>query len=241
VVVAVIVTAAGLFLPLLLTKTKAKTAMANCANNMKQVSLAFINWAHDNGKSSAPWGVNMSEGGTRNHPSGLQQNAWFQYAWISNQLLLNPKVLACPSDKQAKHAETFTGSAQGGFVHPNYQDEACSYILGLEGGAGVGVSGPGEDARLLALELFQDFLLIADRNINTSSTTDVCSQSRTPAHRLVVGASRWLPQSDYGHGTIGNVAVWDGSVQKTSAKELNEIIARCDLNSVHCLLPRPPR
>src|SRR5262245_21306794 len=120
VVIAILI---GVLLPMT-SRMKAKSSIAGCASNMKQVSLGFLLWVNDNQKTAYPWRVEAAEGGTKNHKSGLQTNAWFQYAWISNQVL-NPKVFACPADRQAQPADTYTDSAQGGFLHPNYQNQAC--------------------------------------------------------------------------------------------------------------------
>jgi len=234
VVIAIIAILAGLLLPAL-AKAKSKATMAASQNNCKQTSLAFIIWVNDAEQTALPWRVLAQNGGTRNHPSGLQNNSWFQFAWISNELN-NPKVLACPADKQAKPAEDFSASPQGGFINPNFRNESVSYLIGLDAGAN------GADGSVLPFELSQEHLLLADRNLKNQGTTG-CSSGVTPATGITgrPANTAWLEKPNYGHGTIGNVALCDGSVQKPARKELNEICEKADDNgSLHCLFPRAP-
>jgi len=239
VVLTIMILLGGLLLPAL-TRSKVQAAKAGCASNMKQVTLAFIVWVNDPdpAKDFLPWRVDVADGGTRNHPSGLQNNAWFQYSWISNELL-NPRVLACPSDRQAKPADTFTGSAQGGLLNPSYQNAACSYSLGLDGLTNR-IRGSG----LIPFELCPEWPLLWDRNADTKrAPTGSCSSGLDPVYQLTVGSSLWLQKPHYGHGIVGNVGLVDGSVQLTGHNEFNKIIGasncRRECSSFHCLQPRP--
>jgi prepilin-type N-terminal cleavage/methylation domain-containing protein len=69
VVIAIIAILAGLLLPAL-AKAKQKAQLVASASNLKQVVLGVIIWAHDNEKSSTPWRVAYTDGGTRAHPQG---------------------------------------------------------------------------------------------------------------------------------------------------------------------------
>jgi type II secretory pathway pseudopilin PulG len=238
VVLTIMILLGGLLLPAL-TRSKVKAAKAGCASNMKQVTLAFIVWVNDREKDVLPWRVDVADGGTRNHPSGLQNNAWFQYSWISNELP-NPRVLACPSDRQAKPADTFDAAPDGGFLSPAYKNEACSYNLGLEGGSRR------ESSTALPLvpdaEADHEDLLISDRNSNTRPAANgSCSSGLESIHQLTTGDSQWLRQPNYGHGIVGNVALCDGSVLLTRQTELNQLIAKSarENSAVHWLQPRP--
>jgi len=157
VVIAIIAILAGLLLPAL-ASASAKARLVASTSNSKQIALAFIVWVHDHERTSLPWRVDYTEEGTKGTPSGLNNNAWYQFAWISNELN-SPKILACPADKQARPADNFSTAAGGGFLHPQFQNQACSYFIGLDAGAN------GNGGAILPFELSQEHILIGDRNM----------------------------------------------------------------------------
>jgi prepilin-type N-terminal cleavage/methylation domain-containing protein len=235
VVIAIIAILAGLLLPAL-AKAKQKAQLTASGSQLKQMGLAVVVWANDNEQSSTPWRVDQAAGGTRNHSSGLNNNAWFQYAWMSNELV-NPRILACPADKQAKPADSWTLSAGGGFLNALYQNNACSYFVGMDAGASR------TGGAILPFELAQEHIVFGDRNLEaTAGLGGGCSSGVNP----VGGISRpfnsqWLVKPNYGHGAVGNAALLDGSVQKATRKDINLLLEKGDDNgSIHMQYPRPP-
>jgi prepilin-type N-terminal cleavage/methylation domain-containing protein len=235
VVIAIIAILAGLLLPAL-AKAKQKAQLTASGSQLKQMGLAVVVWANDNEQTSTPWRVLATGGGTRNHPSGLNNNAWFQYAWMSNELV-NPRILACPADKQAKPAETWSLSPAGGFLNANYQNNACSYFVGLDAGSSR------NSGAILPFELAQEHIVFGDRNLEaTAGLGGGCSSGVNPAGGINRPFnSQWLVKPNYGHGAVGNAALLDGSVQKATRKDINLLLEKGDDNgSIHMLYPRPP-
>lgn len=235
VVIAIIAILAGLLLPAL-AKAKQKAQLTASGSQLKQMGLAVVVWANDNEQTSTPWRVLQAAGGTRNHSSGLNNNAWFQYAWMSNELV-NPRILACPADKQAKPAETWTLSPAGGFLNANYQNNACSYFLGMDAGASR------TGGEILPFELCQEHVVFGDRNLEApGGLGGGCSSGVNPVGSIGRPFNtQWLVKPNYGHGAIGNAALLDGSVQKAPRKELNLLLEKGDDNgSIHMQYPRPP-
>jgi prepilin-type processing-associated H-X9-DG protein len=54
-------------------------------------------------------------------------------------------------------------------------------------------------------------------------------------------STSWVNKPNYGHGDNGNAALLDGSVQKTTRRDINLLLEKGDDNgSIHMQYPRPP-
>lgn len=236
VVIAIIAILAGLLLPAL-AKAKQKATLTVAVNNQKQLGLAVQSWANDQEQSTTPW---RSPVGSRYTPAGIAaaNNIFFNYLFMSNEIV-NPKILACPCDKEAIPAETW-GTAEGGLANASYRNLSCSYVIGLDAGAKSG-------GAMIPFELAQEHMIFSERNLEpTGGMGAGCSSGITPVGSIAGGAnvipnSSWLVKAKYGHGNVGVIALLDGSVQKTSKFDLNQYLAKSDDGgSVHMQYPRPP-
>ena len=240
---AIILILAAVLLPVG-TKSRGCVLRASCTSNLKQGSLSFIIWVHDQDQGNPPFRTPFWKGGTQvpntstpwpagsTLPSwlGLQNQVWFQFAWISNQLE-TPRVLVCPSDKERKPAVFWSNAAEGGFNHPNYQNRSVSYSLWLDAGLVDGVS---------AFENAQNQILLSDRHLNYDRPASRCSSGFAPVREVLqdTTVTGWQSQARYGHGPIGNIALLDGSVASVSTPGVRELFHRGEDNgTLHYMNP----
>jgi type II secretory pathway pseudopilin PulG len=213
VVIVVIIILVLLLGPALVPRHKDGHRRIRCVSNLKQVILAEQIWIHDNEKSTYHWRTPLVGSGTRNHP--LMDQAWFQWAWISNELGI-PKILVCPADNK-RIADSWS-EAEGGFVNSNSQNNSVSYWIGADAGGGMGEP-DGPFAKTAA------YIISGDRNLSWDGRSD-CSLGIRNAWSIRVGPpSGDLRWTNAIHGQAGNLALSDGSVM-----QLSQIVPR-DLTS----------
>jgi type II secretory pathway pseudopilin PulG len=107
----------GLFFPGP-SHSKAKAVRINCASNLRQVGLAFRNWAGENG-DRYPMQVQTNELGG---PQFADAANSFRYFQVMSNELASPKIVICPADDKVG-ATNFTSDFNGNHI---------SYFIGLD-------------------------------------------------------------------------------------------------------------
>ncbi len=222
-VLAALVLVAGVVIPAF-AQGKPRSQQAICFNNLRAVGQAVLMFNVEHNQLD-PWRELAANGGTRNHPSGLHNNAWFQFAWLSNGLS-NPKVLACPSDALVRPAKDFSFSPNGGLLNANYQNNAISYFIGLDSSA-----------------LVPDSVLAGDRNLYPNGGLGSgCSSGVGPVAVHYVSGGSPIKWGSALHGPSGNILFHDGRVEQTSSETVYRLfkLGTDDYGSFHFQVPRPP-
>ena len=132
--------AIGFVLPKL-TRAGRPSSRLSCANNLKQVGLAFRMWSNDNSERF-PWivGFSPTNSGTRSYAAST--NVWRHFQIISNEVN-TPKVFVCPEDRARTKVATWDV-----FTNNNH----LSYFVGLD-----------------ANEVLPQTILTGDRNLAISN------------------------------------------------------------------------
>jgi prepilin-type N-terminal cleavage/methylation domain-containing protein/prepilin-type processing-associated H-X9-DG protein len=214
VVIAIIAILAGLLLPAL-AKAKEKGKRISCVSNMKQISLGFMMFSHDN-NGKYPWWVPP--------PDGTQSNnvTWMHFAAISTEIV-TPKVLHCPSDMVKNIADNFS-DVPGGFAHIDNQNKALSFGIGTEA----------SDSRPMTH-------LISDRNIVGETDNSNCGVAGMNNNITIFGfVNVGVTKAEWDssiHNGVGNVGLVDGSVQQYGRGALLKHMKQSgDPNFSNCIL-----
>ena len=212
-----------------LANQRERSARVLCVNNLRLAGQALQQWGTEHG-GRVPWRTLYCEGGTQTIGTcppgtsppvwnGLQNNVWFQWSWISNELS-TPKILACPSDAQRRLASNWGVHPSGGFRNATYQNNAVSYLLGLD-----------------VFPEHPDGLLAGDRNVRFSRVSAGCSSGISPARELARGDGIGGGL----HVEAGNFLFTDGRVEELSSQAFIgrpvSIRGFDDNGSTHYLVP----
>jgi prepilin-type N-terminal cleavage/methylation domain-containing protein/prepilin-type processing-associated H-X9-DG protein len=204
VVVAVMCVLAAILLPKWVSQHR-RTSRIGCANNLKQIGLAFKTWALDN-SDHFPMQVSVTNGGTMELVSA--GNVWPHFAVMSNELS-TPKILFCPeeSDKQRTMADIFLpyrpppGTPYPPPV-PLTNDTHISYFVGVD-----------------TAENYPQMVLAGDHNLSIGGKPAGHGLHSVRTNTPVT----WLKSM---HRGWGNVLMVDGSVQPFTSSRLPSILAQ---------------
>lgn len=206
----------------LLGNTRLRTDRSSCANNLRQIGIAFQSWG-DSHDDKLPWLVPASSGGTAPNGSPTFDLAFVHFSTLSNDLP-SPSLLACPSDT-GRVSSSWTFESAGGFLNPAYRNNALSYLVGAHAETSLASS-----------------VVSADRNISADSYNSGCSVAGFARVAQVNISTRdarsaWLGTSL--HGNMGNVLMGGGAVLELDSDGFKAVQRQAsDFGAEHYLLPR---
>jgi hypothetical protein len=205
----------GLVIIPALADANLRSSRVICANNLRQISIAFQRWAHDH-EDQLVFEVPVDAGGTRQH--ALASNVWLHFSWVSNELS-SPQWLVCPND-DGRPARDFGGSPEGGYLHPDFANRATSYFLSH------------------AFTPMPAAIIAGDRNVLADGPVG-CSRFLSASRALVRASSspRWTNGL---HETSGNLLRADGAVEQFSSRGFSRAVfdAHADNGNLHFITPR---
>jgi hypothetical protein len=215
-----------------LANSRERSLRVGCGNNLRRVGQATEAWSLGH-HGRLPWRTPWCEGGTFSSGncsgtapsvllSGINNNIWFQWYWMSNELH-SPNILVCPSDVQKRPATTW-GLEIGGFAHSSFRNGAVSYFIGLD---------------IFAEDRIG--LVSGDRNIRFDSLSSACSSGINPAATIYTSGPTVLGIDTGLHVEQGNFLLTDGRVEELSSaglsKRFREFYPVSDGGSAHYLTP----
>jgi len=110
------------------TKRYARSSKLSCTNNLKQIGLAYRQWAIDNGEKF-PAMVSTANGGAKEWiEAGM---VYTSFLVISNELS-TPKILICPFDERKTTVTATTFGSPSSLWIPLTNNHSVNYVVGLD-------------------------------------------------------------------------------------------------------------
>lgn len=198
-----------------LARPRVHICKINCMNNLKQIGLAYRQWAIDNG-DKFPMQVSVTNGGAMELAEVGQIHHVFRV--MSNELN-TPKLLICPEESNSSRvaAITFGGAeaapAPGFSFIPFTNNNNVSYFVGLD-----------------ADETKPAMLLGGDDNI-------LLNGKRPAAGWLLQTSNRTFQWTTQRHKLRGNLLFADGSVSDVPNSDVAKVLARTGATTNRLVLP----
>lgn len=195
---------AGILLPQWIRQQHRTGCYMSCANNQRQITLAFKTRALDN-NNCYPMKVALTNGGTMELLGA--GNVWPHFLVMSNELS-TPYILFCPEEKDRwrSRANVFLPTTNGSYATPQVpltNDSHISYFVSVD-----------------ADETQPDAWLIGDHDLQITG--------RRPTHGLrsiwTNSCVRWSGAHHEGGGYVGFDS---GSVQWLASTNLGCSLAKC--------------
>ena len=188
-------------------RAKDRCQRVNCANNLKQIGVAFHTWTLDYG-GKFPMQISITNGGTLEL---VGSGAVFPHFEVMSNELSTPKILFCPQDSNAERqvANTFGRTISPGSIGkiPFASDTNLSYFVGVDAIDG--------DSRML---------LCGDDNFTF--------ERMRLRHRLVpISANSAVEWTAETHAGKGNICFTDSQVEQLNTTNLNKAIQRSQVRN----------